>query len=255
MTEIFPVGAAGPSALFSLALHWPEPAEGFFLAQRVGLLLAVMAYFWRDVGEMATGVMRAAKGKRDPGARLTLQILAAAIPTLGLGFVIETYGTDSWKTPGVTAWAIIGFGLLLLLFDRMTMTVKRIEHATYIDAIAIGLCQLLALVPGAGAAAVTMTMARVLGYERAHAVRFALLLAIPVAGVVTARDAFVYFSGDNAGISNVDILCGVIGFFAGLAALAFMMAWLKRGTFTPFVIVRLLLGAAVMALTYGGFTL
>ncbi len=250
ITEVLPVGAEGHLALLSQILHWPDPGAGFRLALKLGLLLAVMAYFWRDLADMATGVMRAAKGKRDPGAKLALQLAVAAIVTLGAGFAFEHYAAGDWETPIVMGWAIVGGALLLLLFDRMCMTVKRIEHATYVDAIVIGLCQVIALVPGMGSAAITITMARLLGYERADAARFYFLLSIPVSIVVIARDAYRLVELQQGAVSNIDILCAVAGFFAGLIAIAILMAWLRRSTFTPFVVYRLLLGGAVLALAY-----
>ena len=250
VAEVFPIGAAGHQALMGRLLDSTPPDKALSLAIHTGLLLAVLAYFWRDVGDMIGGVIRAAKGKRDPGARLALQIFVAAIPTLGAGFAFEHYVAGSWQTLVVTGWAIVGFGLLMLAFDSMSMTVKRIEHASYADAIAISLCQVLALIPGAGAAAVTMTMARVLGYERAHAVRFAFLLTIPVSAAVIARDAYTLFQVEGGIITTPQVAAAAAGFVAALIAIAILMSWLRRSTFTPFLVYRLLLGAAVLTVAY-----
>ena len=250
VTEVFPIGGSGHQALISQFLDNPPPGKALSLSLRAALLLAVLTYFWRDLLDMAGGVIRAAKGKRDPGARLALQIFVAAIPTLGLGFAFEQYIAGPWETPAVMGWAIVGFGVLMLLFDRMSMTVKRIEHASYADAIAISICQVLALIPGAGTAAVTMTMARVLGYERAHAVRLAFLLTIPVSAAVIARDAYTLFEIDGETVANPEIMAGAAGFVAALIAIAILMSWLRRSTFMPFLVYRLLLGAAVLALAY-----
>ena len=171
MAEVFPVGAQGHMVLLSQLLEWREPSAALRLTLRVGLLLGVMAYFRSDLAEMIVGVMRAAKGKRSPEAGLALQIAVAAIPTLGLGFAFEYYLASDWETLHVTGWAIAGGALLLLLCDRMSMTVKRVDHATYVDSIVVGLGQVIALVPGIGSAAMSITLARLLGFECAQAVR------------------------------------------------------------------------------------
>ena len=251
MTEVFPVASEGHWALLSQVLKWPDPGAGFRLALRLGLLMAVLAYFWRDMADMAMGVARATKGKRDPGARLALQLAVAAIPTLGLGLAFERYVAGDWDTPAAMGWAIVGFALLLMLADRMSMTVKRIEHATYADAIVLGLCQVLALVPGTGSAAITITLARLLGYERTDAARFFFLLMIPVSAVVIVGDAYTLSHLQNGVVTNIDILCGAVAFFAGLIALALLMSWLRRSTFMPFALYRVLLGGAVLASAYG----
>lgn len=249
-TEIFPIGAAGHDFLIASFLAGPSPGKVFALAVRAGLLLAVLSYFWEDLADMIGGVIRAAKGKRDPGARLALQIIVAALPTLGLGFAFEQYVAGSWETPAVMGWCIVGFGALMLLLDRMSMTVNRLEHASFGDAVAISLCQVLALIPGIGSAAATMTMARLLGYERAHAVRLALLLAIPVWAAVIARDAYTLFEVEGAVLRSADAIAAGAAYLAALAAIAILMNWLRRSTFTAFLVYRLLVGAAVLTLAY-----
>lgn len=250
VTEVFPISSGGHDALLSHFSIWPSPGEVFTLGLRFGLLLAVPVYFWRDVGDMVGGVMRAAKGKRDPGARLALQILLAAIPTLGLGFAYEMYVAGSWETPIVLGWAVVGFAALMLLLDRMSMTLKRVEHTGYGDAIAVSVCYVLGLIPGVGGAAAAMTMARLLGYERAHAVRLALLLAIPVWAAMTARDAYMTFKIHGAVIATTDIAGAGTAFVAALVSIAILMSWLRRSTFTPFLVYRLLIGTVVLLLAY-----
>jgi undecaprenyl-diphosphatase len=130
------------------------------------------------------------------------------------------------------------------------MTVKRIEHATYLDALLVGVGQLIAILPGLGAAAVGMTLARMLGYERTHATRFYFLLSIPVMLGFIARDGYKITAAGVA-VGGPEILACVAVFFSALLGIAILQAWLRRSTFTPFVIYRLLLGGAVLALAYG----
>jgi undecaprenyl-diphosphatase len=250
VTEVFPIGAAGHTALMSHFLIAAPPNRALALAIRAGMLLAVLIYFWRDVGDMIGGVIRAAKGKRDPGAKLALQIFVAAILTLGLGFAFEQYAAGAWETPIVMGWCIVGFGALMLLLDRMSMTVNRIEHTSYGDAIAISAAQVLGLIPGVGATAASMIMARVLGYERAHAARLALLLAIPVWIAVLVRDAYMLIEVEGRMPMTPDMIAGGVAFAAAFIAIAILMNWLRRATFTPFLAYRLLLGTAVLVLAY-----
>lgn len=250
VTEVLPLGAAGHEALISAFMDTPQFGPAFALATRAGLLLAVLAYFWRDVADMAAGVIRAAKGKRDSGAGLALHIVIAAVPTLGLGFAFQTYVAGPWQTPVVMGWCIVGFGMLMLLLDRMSMTVKRIEHLGFADAIAISVCQVLALIPGVGQAAATMTMARTLGYERPHAVRLALLLMTPVWIAVMGRDAYMLLAVERYIIATPDLIAAGTAFMAALIAIAILMRWLRRATFTPLLVYRLLIGVGVLLLAY-----
>jgi len=109
--------------------------------------LAITAYFATDLWDMVSGVVRARK------ASATLR--SACRPThRGVDsddrswHRRQRYDQPEFHTLTVVTWTTIGYGLLLLLFDRMSMTVKRIEHATYLDAALVGISQVLALIPG-----------------------------------------------------------------------------------------------------------
>ena len=248
LTAIFPIGAGAQAALLGWATGWKaDPALS--VAGQVGILLAIMAFFWRDLFDMVYGLWRTAKGKRDPGARLAFQLIIASIPAIALAFVADHYIGDALTSLITVGWISIGAGLLLLFFDRMSMTVKRLEHATYVDTLLVGLCQALGLLPGASRASSTMAMARLLGYERDQAVRFSMLLAIPFLIAVLVKD--LWDAGMRLAVTRLDAVAGGISFVFALFALAILNAWLKRGTFMPFVVYRLMIGAGVVVLAYG----
>ena len=97
-----------------------------------------------------------------------------------------------------------------------------------------------------------MTTARFFGYERAEAARFSMLLSIPAilgAGTLAALD--LYKIGDLA-LTQSALVALALSFFSALIAIALMMAWLKRASFTPFVIYRVLLAGVLFWLLYGG---
>ena len=127
---------------------------------------------------------------------------------------------------------------------------RRVEHLRLIDAVIIGCAQSLALVPGTSRSGITMSAARLLGMERAEAARFSMLLSIPAilgAGILKARDLFAM---DDVQLGAAALTAAGLAFIAALAAITAMMAWLKRATFTPFVVYRLLLGGFLLVLIY-----
>lgn len=252
LTAVFPIGATTHFDLLHAVLGWPDASPLLTFATQTGVLLAIAAHFWRDLFDMAAGVIRVAKGKRDANARLALQLVVATIPTLALGFFVERSFGDGPYSLALVGWVTVGGAVLLFFFDRMSMTVKRVEHATFVDAIVVGLCQVIALVPGASRAGTTMTMARLLGYERSEAVRFSMLLAIPVLVALVVRGAVAIGRDGLVAFSRADAFGGILSFMVALFALATLMAWLRRSTFTPFVIYRVVLGAAAVVLAYGG---
>lgn len=222
------------------------------IASHVGTLLAICLYFWRDVVGMAAGTLRLATGRRDPRARLMGLVLLSAIPAGAVGLLFQDEIADELRLVEVIAWTQIVFALVLLLADRVGMTIRKLEHLKVSDAVLVGLAQALALIPGVSRAGITMTMARFLGMERTEAARFSFLVAIPtVAGAGLLGGWELYKLGSAA--LGLDALITIgLSFLAGLVALSVLMAWIRHQTFTIFVVYRLLLGGALLWLVYSG---
>jgi undecaprenyl-diphosphatase len=167
------------------------------------------------------------------------------------GFALKRYYPEGIRDLAVVGWATLGFGVVLWIADRVGMTVRRIEHIGFWDAMLIGLSQVLALVPGTSRSGITMTAARLLGMERPDAARFSMILSIPTivgAGVLEGWE--LYKLGDARLTADV-FLAATLAFVAAIVAIVLMMAWLKRASFTPFVIYRIALGIFLVAFAYG----
>ena len=256
--EVLPIGSAAQisvvNAWSSLASGGPidaVDAPGLGLGVRIGLALGTAAYFWEDVAEMTRGLARLAKGKHDPGARLAFQLIAATIPSIAVAVAIDQLWGKAWQTAMVTAWATAGVGFLLFFFDRTCMTVKRVEHAGYGDAMLLGLAQAAALVPGVGRIAASVAMARMLGYERQDAARFAFLISIPVL-IASSTWQVARAVRDGIQIPTTPILIGSgLAFVVSLVVLSLLMGWLRRRSFAPFAVYRMLIGLNLLVIAYG----
>jgi undecaprenyl-diphosphatase len=252
LTEFLPVSSSGHLILVPLLTGWPDQGLAIDVATHVGTLFAVLIYFWRDVGRMALGLWQLVRGKRDSGATLALYLLIGTIPALVAGFLVETYVGDAFRNMELVAWTMTGFAVLLYAADRFGLTIRRLEHITLGHAVVIGLAQAVAFIPGTSRSGITMVAARLLGYERAEAARFSFLLsitAISAAGIWEGRK--VLQTGSPEMLQDALWACGLSA-IAGFLAIAFLMAWLRRSTFLPFVIYRLLLGGFLLYLVYVG---
>jgi len=251
ITEFLPISSSGHLVLAPIFLGWPDQGLLIDVAVHVGTLLAVMAYLYKDVGAMLAGIGRAFKGRRDAGARLFMLLVIGTLPVVGAGFALHHYGVDNFRSVEVIGWTTLGFGILLWIADQVGMTVRRVEHLGVFDVLFIGLAQCLALIPGTSRSGITMTAARLIGMERPDAARFSLLLSIPTiiaAGTLTGID--IYRSGNVQLATDAFVAAGLAFFFA-LIAIALMMAWLRRASFTPFVIYRVVLGVFLLTVAYG----
>jgi undecaprenyl-diphosphatase len=251
ITEFLPVSSSGHLIFLPHLFQWHDQGLIADVAVHVGTLGAVVLYLWRDVWRMTVGLGRFLQGRRNADATLAFYVIAATIPVVIAGFAFKRYFPDGLRDLAVVGWATFGFGIVLWAADWIGMTVRRIEHIGIWDALFIGLTQVLALIPGTSRSGITMTAARLLGMERPDAARFSMILSIPtIVGAGMLEGWELYQLGDAELTADV-FLAAALAFVAALLTVIVMMAWLKRASFTPFVIYRIGLGLFIVAFAYG----
>jgi undecaprenyl-diphosphatase len=244
ITEFLPVSSSAHLVLVPVLSGWNDQGIAVDVAAHLGTLLAVVAYFRHD----AAGMLREALGRCGTGTRdggLLLKVIVGTLPVILAGALLKDLVAGGLRDGLVIAWMTIAFGILLYVADRSRGT-RALGEMDLRDAALIGLAQAMALVPGVSRAGVTMTAARFLGYSRAEAARFSLLLSIPT---ILAASALVGYELQASGerLLHRDLwLAAGLAFLAALAAISLMMKWLRRASFTSFVVYRLLLGFALL---------
>jgi len=251
ITEFLPISSSGHLVAVPALTGWPDQGGAIDVAVHVGTLVAVVLYYRRDLAEMVLGLGRARRPGGDPGARLLAYLVLATVPVVIAGGLVEWLDLrERVRGIEVVAWATIVFGLVLYVADRAGTRLKRLDHLTALSALMIGLSQVVALIPGTSRAGITVTAARALGFERREAARFSMLLSIPTiaaAGILGAIE--IYRSGDSE-LGLDALLAAGLSCLAALAAISLLMAWLRHASFTPFVIYRVAVGAALLIWAY-----
>jgi undecaprenyl-diphosphatase len=257
LTEFLPVSSSGHLILVPLLTGWCDQGLALDVAAHVGTLLAVLIYFWRDIGRMIHGLLQLVRGKRDPcdpWAMMVLYLAIGTVPALIVGYLVDRYAGTSLRSMELIGWTFVIFGIVLYVADKAGLTVRRLEHLRMGHAVVIGLAQAIAFIPGVSRSGITMVAGRLMGFERAEAARFSFLLSIPaIAAGGTWKGLELARTGSSEAIHDALLVCGLSA-LAGFLAIAFLMAWLKRSTFTPFVIYRLLLGGFLLYLVYIGIS-
>ncbi len=251
VTEFLPISSSGHLIILPSLTGWPDQGHLVDVAAHVGTLVAVVLYFRHDLAEMLAAAARPGRGPREPGARLLRHLLLATVPIVIAGALLEWFGPDDlMRRVEVVGWATLGFGLVLFAADRTGMTLRRLEHMSGGGALLIGLAQVLALVPGTSRAGITISAARILGFERREAARFSMLLSIPtIIAAGTLAGIEVWRAGDLR-LRLDAALVAALSCLAALCSIAILMAWLRRSSFTPFVIYRTAVGVARLAWAY-----
>lgn len=257
LTEFLPVSSSGHLGLFHCFTdqcdHWDAENVTMDIAVHVGTLLSVLLYFWRDVVKMILGAKDIGTGKaKTDNANLLLFVLISSIPVIVAGFALKTFEPDWLKTLHVIAWATLIFGIVLWWVDTKTTATREMKDLTLKDAILIGCSQILALIPGTSRSGITMTAARFLGFSRTEAAHYSLLLAmiaISGAGILIGLDII---KEENVQLGKDALIAVCFSFFSGLIAIALMMKFLEKFTFTVFALYRVILGGGLLALLYTG---
>ena len=247
VTEFLPVSSSGHLVLIPIITAHSYQGQTIDVAAHVGTLIAVLVYLRRDIFNItAATIGRADSAQQADHRRLGLMIIGATIPVVLVGFVVN-YADWHWLTLVTTlAWANIAFAGLLWAADRFGGQLHGLADMRWSAAMGIGLMQICALIPGASRSGVTMTAARIFGYDRLTAARFSLLLSLPaIAGAGLLKTIDIIDAGDAQLGSDAAMVAVLSALFAWLA-IRVMMSWLARANFTIFVVYRLGLGMLLL---------
>jgi undecaprenyl-diphosphatase len=258
LTEFLPISSSAHLRIVGAALGWADPGAAFTAIIQIGTELAVLVYFAKDIVRIVRAWLASLVGRRrgDPDARMGWLIIVGSIPIVALGLLLQDKIETTFRDLRVVAIALAGFSLILYWADRVGAKRGRLADLTVGDGILFGLAQSLALIPGVSRSGGTITAGLFIGYTREAAARYSFLLAIPAvlgSGLYEAYKALHKSGLHGAGIAwKPTILATVISFAVGLAVIAWLLRYLTRGSFTPFVVYRVLLGLLVLGLVGAG---
>ncbi len=246
--EFLPISSSAHLILTPWFFGWTNRPDAFFnsltydVALHLGTLLALLGFFWKDW----INLLRAAPQPRTPDGRLFWLIALASLPGAAIGFILDNVAEDFFRERYlVIATALAVMGVVLYLADRLGARRYELGEIGWGRALLIGLAQSLAFVPGVSRSGSTMTMGRALGLTRETAARFSFLMSAPItAGALLWKLKDV----DPAVMQSLPFWLGIIvSFVVGVLAIGFLLRYLRTNSFLPFVIYRLGLAAAVVA--------
>ena len=253
-TEVLPISSSAHLILVPWFFHWPESGLTFDVALHLGTLIALCLYFWRDITEMAGNFFSAIGERRLDTAerRLPFYILAGTVPAAIVGKTLEGPVEDYFRgNPALIASFLIIFGLLLAFADSSGSKSQDMRGITLKFALAIGLAQCLALMPGVSRSGITITAALLLGLNRETSARFSFLLSLPiVAGAAILQLGHLARHGIPVD-ERLPMLVGIAtSAFFGYLSVVFLLRLVQRSTLFPFVWYRLITGAGMLGLIF-----
>jgi undecaprenyl-diphosphatase len=260
-TELLPISSSGHLILVPWLFEWEyletheEFNQTFDVALHVGTLVAVVAYFWKDVVRLAAAWVGSVRRRRVETAdeRIAWFVAIATVPAAAVGALGEDLIAEHLGEPWQIAIFLAVFGVLLWFADR-TPPRRGMSDLGPGTAIAVGFAQSLALMPGVSRSGITITAARFLGLDRDSAARISFLLLIPIVfGASLWKGVTDVLLGELPPGSAGPFLVGMIASAAsGLLAIWGLLGYVRRHDYTIFVVYRLLLAAVVLLLIATG---
>ena len=255
LTEFIPVSSTAHLLIAGYLLHIPadDAAFAFNVLVQLGTTLALIIYFWKDLLSLAKAFF--AKPFSTPENRLAWYILIATVPALLAGVLLKKYVADLFGQP-LTAAAIRLFAaaILLALAERFGNRTRKLGAMTWLDALFIGLMQVIAVFPGASRSGTTISGGMFRGFDRPAAARFAFLMSVPI---LLAAGGYEFYDlikhgpslGDFPSLLAVGfITAAIIGWFS----IKWLLGYLNKHSLYVFAIYCAALGAICVALQFIG---
>ena len=239
LTEFLPISSSGHLVLVPAVLGKEGPDLATSAVLHLGTLIAVLAYFRREVAEV---IRFSASGRR-----LLMLLLIGTIPAAALGLAFRGPLEDFNDTPKAVAVALAAAGVLLILAGRRRGGTRTVADVTSTDAIAVGLAQGLALVPGVTRSGMTIGAGTARSLGAHEAARFSFLLGIPaIAGAGLLQ--FIEPAGEDGGIGAETLVGLAVAAVTGYGAITLLLRVIRAAGLTPFGIYCVAAGLAALAL-------
>lgn len=237
LTEFLPVSSTAHLILFPWFFGWSGQLDTltFDVALHAGTLLSLVICFWRDWLDLFL--------KKH---RLLVLIMAASVPAGLAGFLLNDYVERTFRSPYIISASLVVFGFFMLLSERAKKA-NNLDHVTFADAVAIGIAQAVALLPGVSRSGITISTGLFRGLERESSARFSFLLSTPIVAGATLLHARKLISG----YGDQDLGLFIAGFISsavtGFAAIKFLLSFFRKHPMHVFVYYRFALAGVIIA--------
>jgi len=221
------------------------------VALHLGTLVAVVAFFWRDLIRMAGAFVRSlspgGRNLANPDQRLAYLILVSAIPAVLIGFLFEDFFETAVRSPWVVVFNLVLIGLLFIVGEAVGSKSRRAGKLRFAEAVGIGLAQATALVPGVSRSGATITLGLFLGLRREEAARFSFLMSVPIiAGAGSLQLAEVVSEGMDSSQAVMFAAGFVSSAVVGYLAIRFFLRFVVHHSLRAFAYYRFGLATVVV---------
>ncbi len=258
ITELLPISSTAHMRIVPALLGWQDPGSAFSAAMQLAALAAVISYFWSDVRDLTVHSIQAIARRdfSDRWFRLAMFIVLGTIPIV-IGGVLLSKLLNTCNSPlrslTVIGWSCIVMGALMALAEVMARHTRRMESITLFDAMAVGLAQVGALIPGISRSGSTLTAALFLGFKRDEAARFSFLLGLPAIALAGLKELYeLYHANLDAHGWSVLAVGLIVASISAFFAIWTLLKVLERFSTWPFALYRAFMGGLLLTSVWLG---
>ena len=252
LTEFLPISSTAHLKVVPVVLGWGDPGVAVTAVIQLGSIVAVIAFFRRDLVEVFSGIAQAFRlgDWQTPPARLGVAVALGTLPIVVAGLGVKLFVPDFDNSPlrslhSIGAVSIV-MALVLALAEKLGRRRRLLNDVKLRDGLLVGLAQALALIPGVSRSGSTLTASLFDGWRRADAARFSFLLGIPaitLAGLVELKSAFAEPIAGGA----LPLLVGIVSAaVVSWLAIAWLLRFLQTNSTWWFVGYRLVFGLSLL---------
>ena len=258
ITEWLPVSSTGHMILLDefIKLDVSDSfKEMFFVVIQLGAICAVPIFFFDKLNPFSH---KKSDSEKKSTWSLWLKVLVGVIPAGVIGLLFDDFFDEHFYNYVVVSIALIVYGIAFILIEKLknskssgqgSYRVETVNELTYKDAMIMGAFQMLSLIPGTSRSGSTILGGMLSGVSRTASAEFSFFMAIPVMLGASLLKIFKFFYEGNSVTQDEAILLAVgilVSFLVSFFAIKFLMDFVKKNTFVPFGIYRIILGAVVI---------
>lgn len=247
ITEFLPISSTGHLIVIGDLINFKSDYKVFEVVIQLGAVLAVVFEYRLRFKNIITSFGRDAQVNR-----FVFYLGIAFIPAAAVGFLFIHQIKERFFNPISVAMALIIGGVVILAVERFqknrTAPVNEIDTMTWKNALAVGLSQILALIPGASRSGSTIMGGMLFGLSRKAATEFSFFLAVPVMFAATFYDVYKHYDKFNSTDIPVIAVGFIAAFASGLFAIRALLKFLSRNNYVPFAWYRIVFGGLILLL-------
>lgn len=250
-SELFPISSIGHTIIVPRLLGWRIDQNApaflpFLVMLHLGTAAALLVFFWRDwVGLIRAGLRSLVRGKlgADPNEHLAWMLVVGTIPAGLVGFFFEKTLRALFGSPTIAAVFLVVNGGIMFAGERLrrrsavsvqTDGSKDLETLDWRAALAIGLAESAALIPGISRSGITIVAGLLTGLQHEPAARFSFLLATPIILAAGLLEVPVLVGPEGQAMLGLALLGGAVAGIAAFLSVKFLMRYFEFGRLDPF---------------------